>query len=110
MTNEHYKQWLNGLNVGTEVVVEQPSFRFRYYLTTVSEVTPEGIQAKGFPSVLFIDGECWIGEFEYGLLAPTDELLDKVNLINSRRRLKSTNWDEVDDDVVMDVSDLVYGD
>ena len=108
--DEHYKQWLNGLNVGDEVVVEQPSYRFRYYLTTVSEVTPTGTWAKGFPSVLFSDGECLIGRFKYSLLEPTNELLDKINLINNRRRLESTNWSEVDDDVVMDVSDLVYGD
>jgi hypothetical protein len=102
-------KWLDELDVGDEVVVEQPSYRFRYYLTTVSEVTPTGMWAKGFPSVLFSDGECLIGKYKYLLLEPTDEILDKINLSNNRRLLKSIDWNTVDDDTVMDVWDLVYG-
>jgi len=108
--DEHYKQWLNDLKVGDVVVVEQPSYQFIYYLTTIADVTSAGVRTKGFPSVLFTDGEYWIGKFEYLLLEPTDEILDEINLINNRRRLESTNWSGVDDDVVADVSDLVYGD
>lgn len=105
-----YDEWLNGLEVGNEAVVEQPAYRFRYYLTTISEVTPNGIRARGFRHALFNDGKCLIGKYKYLLLEPTDEILDKINLSNNRRRLKSTDWDTVEDDIVMDVCDLVYGD
>jgi hypothetical protein len=106
--DEHYKQWLNGLNVGDEVVVEQPSYRFRYYPTTVREVEPNGTWAKGFPGVLFVNGKCQIGRYKYNLLKPTDEILDIINLINIRKHLASTDWDNVNKGIVMGVWELVY--
>lgn len=110
MTDEHYKHWLEELETGDKVVVEQPAYRFRYYLTTVSKVTPDGISARGFSSVVFNDGACMIGKYEYFLLEPTNEIIDKINTANCRRLLNSTDWYKVEYDTVLDVYDLVYGD
>lgn len=105
-----YDEWLNALEIGDEVVVEQPSYRFRYYRTVISDVDKDGVCAKGFSGVLFEDGQSMIGGYRYLLLKPIDEILDTINLINCQVRLKSTDWYKVEDDTVMDVYDLVYGD
>lgn len=107
MTNEHYKQWISDLEVGDEVVVGQPNYRMPYYLSRVREITTERcIFAKGFPGTPFINGRCRVGTYEYNLLEPTNEQLDKINLINMRRQFKAIDWNKVDDEIVRDVWNL----
>jgi len=54
------------------------------------------------------DALAWRGcQHFYYLREPTDELLDKIKLINIRRRIKSIDWSKVDDDIVEDVWKLV---
>ena len=110
MNNDtHYDQWLAGLKVGSEVVIEQPYTRMPYYLSMVTEIAPDGrIRAKGFSSLLFKDGDASTdNKYWYTLLEPVDEILDKINLINCRKSIMSTNWNKVDGDTIMDVWDLL---
>lgn len=109
-TKEHYKMWIDGLKVGSEIVVEQPYTIMPLYLSTVVKITHGGgTIVKGFSTLLFKDGEASSGgKYLYTLLEPTDYILDKINLANIRRQLRSINWDTADEDVVRDVWDLTF--
>lgn len=107
MTDEHYKQWLNELKVGDEVVVEERYISSSLHISIVARITPKGgIRIKGHESMLFKNGKYHMEFGSYYLREPTDELLDKINLINMRRQLKATDWNKIDDDMVRDVWDL----
>ena len=107
---QHYEDWLKNLKVGDTVVVEGVDIASTsYYISKVVKVTPKGgIRIDGYRSALFRNGTAHIDSYHfYYLREPTDELLDKIKLINIRRRIKSIDWSKVDDDIVKDVWELV---
>lgn len=108
MTDDHYKQWIDELKVGDDVIVQQPYDPMPYYMSKVVKITPKGgVRVKGFTSLLFKNGDAHNGEYHwYRLLEPTNELLDQMNLIDMRRQLKAIDWNKVDDEIVRDVWDL----
>ena len=104
-----YDLWVQNLEVGDEVVVEQPFTIMPYYLSKVMKITPTGrIRAKGFMSMLFKNGEASSGNmYWYALLEPTQDILDKINFANMRRQLGSIDWGTADDDMVKNVWELI---
>ena len=107
---QRFENWLKNLKVGDTVVVEGVDIASTsYYISKVVKVTPKGgIRIDGYRSVLFRNGTAHIDSYHfYYLREPTDELLDKIKLINIRRRIKSIDWSKVDDDIVEGVWELV---
>jgi len=107
---QRFENWLKNLKVGDTVVMRADDVvSTSYHVSEVVKVTPKGgIRIKGYKSILFRNGTAhWDSYHFYRLLEPTDELLDKIKLINIRRRIKSIDWSKIDDDVVKDVWELV---
>jgi hypothetical protein len=99
MADEHYKQWIKDLKVGDMVVVEERYISSTLSISEVVKITPKGShRIKRHESRLFKGGVVHSsgGYASYYLREPTDELLNKINLINIRRKLKSTDWSKVD--------------
>ena len=109
MADEHYKQWIKDLKVGDMVVVKEQYISSTLSISEVVKITPKGYhRIKGYTSMLFKGGAVHTGDYaSYYLREPTDELLNRINLIDIRRKLKSTDWSKVDDEMVRDVWDLV---
>ena len=111
MADKQYKEWLAGLKVDDNVIVDSGACgKYRYDLSEVMKVTPtHGLRIRRYTSRLFKNGRIPATEYDtpYRLLEPTDELLCALESSSARRHLNAVDWDDVNDDIVRRVRDLL---
>ncbi len=110
MKDEGYDEWLKELKVGDVVIVERSWISEERSVARVVKITPKGfVRISRIERLLFKNGFVHIRDesYSYRLLMPTRARIDEMRLLAIRYEIRSTNWHQIDDDVVKSIYKLL---